>query len=525
MPELAEAFGFAAAKVVPYEADDLLATAVTQEEARGGGALVVSSDRDTYQLVSDVTATLHPRPRGELERVDRAGVRERYGIEPEQVPDLIALRGDPSDNIPGARGIGQKTAAELLRRHGDLEGVIAHAAELTPRQRLAIEGSADDLRRYLDVATMRRDVTMTIPRDAVAGCGIGSGLEQGGGHARHWPGGSPARPHLLECLGMEPDSLLVRGLVDNPSAGLSPALDRSTTFDREPGGASPYGRGHAPVAAEAEALLGALEDAEATVFASGMTAWTCICLTILGRGPVLALPTSGYYSLEGFASGILERFGVEPAPLRRPRPRGLPPGLRGRRSRDHRDPLQPAAHAHGHRAGRRGRACRRRAAVLRQHLRDAAPAAPARPGSRPRLAERDEVPGRALGRARRRRHDARPGAARAPGVDAQDDRRCARTRPRVAAAARPAHPARAPAAPGRERMRAGPAARRASRCARGALPGPPRAPRSRARPAPDARVAQAVCWPSSWPTGRVRGAARMPCGSRAARPASAASRR
>jgi cystathionine gamma-synthase len=109
---------------------------------------------------------------------------------------------------------------------------------------------------------------------------------------------------------MEPDSLLVRGLVDNPSAGLSPALDRSTTFDREPGGASPYGRGHAPVAAEAEALLGALEDAEATVFASGMTAWTCICLTILAEGTVLALPTSGYYSLEGFASGILERFGV-----------------------------------------------------------------------------------------------------------------------------------------------------------------------------------------------------------------------
>jgi DNA polymerase-1 len=166
MPEMTEAFGFAAAKVIPYEADDLLATAATQEEARGGGALVVSSDRDTYQLVSDVTATLHPRPRGELERVDRAGVRERFGIKPEQVPDLIALRGDPSDNIPGARGIGQKTAAELLRRYGDLEAVIAHAAELTPRQRLAVEDSADELRRYLDVATMRRDVAMTIPDDA-----------------------------------------------------------------------------------------------------------------------------------------------------------------------------------------------------------------------------------------------------------------------------------------------------------------------------------------------------------------------
>ena len=110
---------------------------------------------------------------------------------------------------------------------------------------------------------------------------------------------------------MEPDSLLVRGLVDNSSGGLSPALDRSTTFEREPGGSSPYGRGHAPVTAEAEALLGALEDAEATVFASGMTAWTCICLTLLGEGSALALPTSGYYSLEGFASGFLERFGVE----------------------------------------------------------------------------------------------------------------------------------------------------------------------------------------------------------------------
>src|SRR3979409_1896048 len=102
---------------------------------------------------------------------------------------------------------------------------------------------------------------------------------------------------------MEPDSLLVRGIVDNSSGGLSPAPDRSTTSASEAGARSPYGRGHALVAAEAEALLGALENAEATVFASGMTAWTCVCLTILGAGRTLALPTSGYYSLEGFASG------------------------------------------------------------------------------------------------------------------------------------------------------------------------------------------------------------------------------
>ena len=166
LAELTEAFGFAAAKLPPYEADDLLATAVTLEEARGGGALVVSGDRDMYQLVSDVTTVLHPRPRNVLEPVDRAGVRERYGVEPEQVTALIALRGDPSDNIPGARGVGQKTAAELLGRYGDLEGVIAHAGELSERRRLAIEDSADDLRSYLEVASMRRDAAIEIPADA-----------------------------------------------------------------------------------------------------------------------------------------------------------------------------------------------------------------------------------------------------------------------------------------------------------------------------------------------------------------------
>jgi len=110
---------------------------------------------------------------------------------------------------------------------------------------------------------------------------------------------------------MEHDSLLVRGLVDNPSGGLSPALDRSTTFEREPGGPSPYGRGHAPVASEAEAILGRLEDGEATVFASGMTAWASICLTVLGQGATLVIPTSGYYEVELFAASVLTRFGVE----------------------------------------------------------------------------------------------------------------------------------------------------------------------------------------------------------------------
>ncbi|MDX6526851.1 MAG: hypothetical protein QOI43_2362 [Gaiellales bacterium] len=159
LPELAEAFGFVAAKVSPFEADDLLASGVETELARGGTAVVMTSDRDAYQLVSDRSTVLVPAKGGKApEGVDEAGVRERYGVSASQVPELIALRGDPSDAIPGAKGIGSVSAADLLRRFGTLEGVIEHAAELTPRQRESVTAAADDLRAYLQVATMRRDI-------------------------------------------------------------------------------------------------------------------------------------------------------------------------------------------------------------------------------------------------------------------------------------------------------------------------------------------------------------------------------
>jgi DNA polymerase-1 len=159
LPALAEAFGFVAAKVSPFEADDLLASGVERELASGGTAVVMTSDRDAYQLVSDRSTVLIPSKGGKPpERVDGAGVRERYGVSAAQVPELIALRGDPSDAIPGAKGIGAVSAAELLRRYDTLEGVIAHAAELTPRQRESVTTAADELRGYLQVATMRRDL-------------------------------------------------------------------------------------------------------------------------------------------------------------------------------------------------------------------------------------------------------------------------------------------------------------------------------------------------------------------------------
>jgi DNA polymerase-1 len=159
LPELAEAFGFVAAKVSPFEADDLLASGVERELQAGGTAVVMTSDRDAYQLVSERSSVLIPSRGGNPpERVDEAGVRERYGVRAAQVPELIALRGDPSDAIPGATGIGAVSAADLLRRYDTLEGVIAHAAELTPRQRASVTTTADELRAYLQVATMRRDL-------------------------------------------------------------------------------------------------------------------------------------------------------------------------------------------------------------------------------------------------------------------------------------------------------------------------------------------------------------------------------
>ncbi|MFL5120216.1 MAG: 5'-3' exonuclease H3TH domain-containing protein, partial [Microvirga sp.] len=125
LPQFVAACGFANAKAPGYEADDFLAAAVAAEEARGGTAVVASGDRDTFQLASERTTILQPVRAGEMARIGPAEVRERYGVEPRQVPDFIALRGDPSDKLPGARGIGPKGAASLLRKYGSLEEALA----------------------------------------------------------------------------------------------------------------------------------------------------------------------------------------------------------------------------------------------------------------------------------------------------------------------------------------------------------------------------------------------------------------
>ena len=167
-PQLCEAMGFAIAKADGYEADDFLAAAVAFEEARKGHALVASGDRDTFQLASERTSILQPqRGGGAFARIGPAEVRERYGVEPTQVPDFIALRGDPSDRIPGARGVGPKTAADLLRRYGSLEAALAEGR---------FEQEADALRLYQRIARMDAEAPLPPLEDQTPTWGRGSEL-------------------------------------------------------------------------------------------------------------------------------------------------------------------------------------------------------------------------------------------------------------------------------------------------------------------------------------------------------------
>ncbi len=145
LPEFVAACGFANAKGPGFEADDFLAAAATAEERRGGTALVASGDRDTFQLASPATTILYPMGGGEFARIGPAEVRARYGVDPKQVPDFIALRGDPSDKLPGAPGVGPKGAAALLQKYGTLRDVLT--AGRFPAQ-------AEKLRLFRSIATM-----------------------------------------------------------------------------------------------------------------------------------------------------------------------------------------------------------------------------------------------------------------------------------------------------------------------------------------------------------------------------------
>ncbi len=160
-----EAFGWRVAVSDSLEADDLLGSYARVEERAGGRALLMTGDRDMFQCATARVTVLYVSTgkRG-TEEIGPAEVKRRYGIPPELVPDFIALRGDPSDGIPGAKGVGEKTAAELLRKHGSLDAVLENAIRIPrPALRTALAGARDQLLAYREIATLR-DAKVRRPR-------------------------------------------------------------------------------------------------------------------------------------------------------------------------------------------------------------------------------------------------------------------------------------------------------------------------------------------------------------------------
>lgn len=166
-PELFGAFGWEIADHDSLEADDLLGSFARLEADAGGRALLLTGDRDMFQCAGERVAVLYVSTGGKkgADLVDPAEVRRRYGVEPEQVPDFIALRGDPSDGIPGAKGVGEKTAADLLHRHGTLDGVLEGAlSESTPRLRGALRDGREQLLAFREIARLQ-DAGVSRPPD------------------------------------------------------------------------------------------------------------------------------------------------------------------------------------------------------------------------------------------------------------------------------------------------------------------------------------------------------------------------
>jgi len=146
-----------------YEADDVIGTIIVDAERRGLDTTIVTGDLDMLQLVSDRTRLMTTRSGVENTILyDPARIEERFGLVAGQMIDYKALKGDPSDNIPGVPGVGEKTAAKLIRKYGDLDGIFAHLDEQTPKLRANLEEFADRARANFELMTLRRDAPIEV---------------------------------------------------------------------------------------------------------------------------------------------------------------------------------------------------------------------------------------------------------------------------------------------------------------------------------------------------------------------------
>ncbi|WP_420443383.1 DNA polymerase I [Candidatus Poriferisodalis sp.] len=162
--QVLESLNIAAVDCSGFEADDLLATLAFEAEQRGDDVLIVSGDRDVYQLVHDPRIRVLYNRRGVTDYAlyDEAGIAERTGVTPDLYVQYAALRGDPSDNLPGVPGVGEKTAAKLLNKYGNVEELLAAAAQQTPKLAENLAAHSDVVRRNIDLMTLRMDAPIKV---------------------------------------------------------------------------------------------------------------------------------------------------------------------------------------------------------------------------------------------------------------------------------------------------------------------------------------------------------------------------
>ena len=153
--------------LVGFEADDIIATLATAAETRGDDVIIVTGDRDSYQLVHDphIKVLYNKRGVSDYALYDEAGIFERTGVKPTDYVHYAALRGDPSDNLPGVPGVGEKTAAKLINQYGGIDGIYEHLDELTPKLRQNLAENEDKARMNIDLMTLRHDAPVTVDPD------------------------------------------------------------------------------------------------------------------------------------------------------------------------------------------------------------------------------------------------------------------------------------------------------------------------------------------------------------------------
>lgn len=198
-PRFFARFGFVIEQHPTLEADDILGTLARKEEEAGGETLILTGDRDMFQCATEKVSVLYvsTKIKGGAERLGPAEVEARYRIPPALVPDFIALRGDPSDGIPGAKGVGEKGAADLLIEYGSLENLLDNALRITkPKLRTTLVEMRDELLGYKDIATLR-DSGSELPPDtpldteAAAGAALEYGMNRLSERLASWGSEAP----------------------------------------------------------------------------------------------------------------------------------------------------------------------------------------------------------------------------------------------------------------------------------------------------------------------------------------------